>query len=75
MAPDGSASSTKGWYSLSTSLQRNELEAEIQESHKTGGSLTHFPQFVFEVKNCSSLENLSLNGTVFLVLFQNRDLI
>lgn len=47
----------QGWCSLSTSLQRDELEAEIQESHKMGRSLTHFTQSVFEVKNCSLLEN------------------
>lgn len=50
---------------LSTSLQKNELEAEIQESYKLGDSLTHFTQSVFEGKNYSLLEKWSLEGIVF----------
>lgn len=48
---------------VSTSLQKNELEAEIQESYTPGDSFTHLT--VFEVNNCSLLENRSLSGIVF----------
>lgn len=48
---------------VSTRLQNNDLESMIQESYKSGDSLTHFTQSVFEVKNYSLLENGSLNGT------------